>query len=168
MIKPLMDRPWFRANNHNPTIGSILMSSPGLLRTAPLTEDERMLGWFVLPPFQRPPVWSEAQKVRFIESIWGGLPLGAYVYNRSPRDGSPYDNWLIDGQQRITAILEYAADGFAVQGYRYSELTNVDHRHFEMRPMAALETQLDDREALYEIYDRLAYGGTPHEPKGAA
>lgn len=163
-----MDKPWFRANNLASAIGSILLtdSNAGLYRTMPLAPGERALGWFVLPPFQRPPVWSVAQKVRFIESIWMRLPLGAYIYNRGAMD-SPYDGWLLDGQQRITAILEYAADAFPVMGHLWSELTLVDQRVFRMIPMSCMETNLDDPVMLAEIYDRLAYGGTAHEVKDA-
>jgi hypothetical protein len=158
-----MDRPWFRANSMAASIGAILMT-PDDVGRQPLAPDERRLGRFVLPPFQRPAVWSEAQKVRFIESIWGGLPLGAYVYNQPARFRSPYDQWLLDGQQRVTAILEYVADAFPVLGYRWSEITKVDHRMFKMMPMACMETQIEDEAQLREIYDRLAYGGTPHDP----
>jgi hypothetical protein len=161
-----MPRPWFRAQGHNFSIGTVLHVNGALGREGPLFEGERRLGWFVLPPFQRPPVWTEAQKVRFIESAWGGLPLGSYVYNRPP-ENERTDAWLLDGQQRVTAILEYAAGSFPVMGHRYPELTRLDQRTFEMVTFPALETRLDDVEQLADVYDRLAYGGTPHEPKAA-
>jgi hypothetical protein len=163
-VEPLnkMQRPWFRANNTASAIFAITNGHESITR--PLVEGERALGWFILPPFQRPPVWTEAQKVRFIESIWGGLPLGSYIYNRTLAMESRFDNWLLDGQQRITAILEYVADSFPVLGYRWSELTKVDHRQFQMTPMSCMETMITDEAKLREVYDRLAYGGTPHDP----
>ncbi len=133
-------------------------------RIAPLGEGERRLGPFVLPPFQRPPVWTVAQKVRFIESIWMGLPIGSYVVNVGGY-GSRFDDWLLDGQQRVTAILNYMADAFPVYGYVYSALPEVDHRGFEFgRVFTRLETKIEDEAELREVYDRLAYGGTPHAP----
>lgn len=161
-----MPRPWFRANNTAGPLFSIYKLENGWERVAPLAEGERRLGNFVLPPFQRPAVWSEAQKIRFIESIWNGLPLGAYIVNRIivPLD-NPYDNYLLDGQQRITAILDYVADAFPVLGQRWSELTKQDQTQFGMTPMSYLETQIGDLDELREIYDRLAYGGTAHDPK---
>lgn len=160
---PKMPRPWFRAETFNKPICT-LWERP-IRSVDVLHEGERRLGAFVLPPFQRPPVWTEAQKVRFLESVWSALPLGAYVYNRSVDMNAPTDGWLLDGQQRITAILDYVADAFPVFGYRYSELTVPERRGFEFRPITALETTIDDVAQLAEIYDRLAYGGTPHEPK---
>lgn len=162
----MMDRPWFRANNSAAAIFSIVRDHTDE-PPPPLGEGERRLGWFTLPPFQRPAVWTEAQKVRFIESIWAHLPLGSYIFNRTSF-GQPYDNWLLDGQQRITAILEYHAGEFPVHGYYWDDLTLADHRSFLMTPMSCLETSIDDLDQLREIYDRLAYGGTPHEPKEVA
>lgn len=159
----LMPRPWFRAENSAGAIFGIYRNDLGQGREGDLYPGERRLGPFILPPFQRPAVWAEAQKQRFIESIWNGLPLGAYVVNCVL--GSPYDSWLLDGQQRIMAIVEYVNDAFPVMGYRWSELTKGDRRQFDMTPMGRLETKLTDRKQLEDIYDRLAYGGTPHEPK---
>jgi uncharacterized protein with ParB-like and HNH nuclease domain len=119
----------------------------------------------VLPPFQRPAVWSEAQQARFIESLWNHLPIGAYVVNRSEDYNSPFDCWLLDGQQRVTAVLAYVVDAFQVYGHRWSDLSVPERRSFENRTFTCLETDLDDLALLEDVYDRLAYGGTPHEPK---
>jgi hypothetical protein len=159
-----IERSWFRASQHSTTMGAL--TAEHNLRIAPLSEAERLLGWCVLPPFQRPPVWSEAQKIRFIESAWLGLPIGVYIINRPQTYDSPFDNWLLDGQQRVTAVLEYMADEFAVLGYRYSELTDADRRGWEIGTVfGRLETNLENEAELLEVYDRLAYGGTPHAPR---
>ena len=52
------------------------------------------------------------------------LPIPAYVYNLTQSSASeqPVDYWLIDGQQRWTAVLDYVADRFPVGGYLWSEL----------------------------------------------
>jgi hypothetical protein len=121
---PKMARPWFRANSMASAIGAILLSAEDMgVRDRP--EGERRLGRFVLPPFQRPAVWTEAQKVRFIESIWGGLPLGSYVYNQPTRFHSPFDQWLLDGQQRVGAI--HRVRGRRLPGRRLS-LERTHHR----------------------------------------
>lgn len=158
-----MERPWFAAQPHNWSVSHLLMGADSsAARTYPLLPGERKLGWLILPPFQRPPVWTLDQKVRFIESMWAGLPIGVWVYNRL--DDGPMDAWLLDGQQRVTAILEYAADAFPVHGWLYSELTKIDKRMFDMIHFTGLETRLSDEAALRDVYERLAYGGTPHDP----
>lgn len=153
---------WFRASTHQTTM--CFLQSEAQRRSAPLREGERRLGWFVLPPFQRPPVWTLAQKVRFIESCWMGLPIGVFIFNRTEDYDSPFDGWLLDGQQRVTAVLEYMADAFPVLGHTYSELTEIDRRRWTMTTsFPCMQTNLDDEAQLREVYDRLAYGGTPHE-----
>ena len=168
-IERVIPRPWFSANLTAGMMGTILHVNGSLGRAGPLNDGERHLGWFILPPFQRPPVWTMEQKVRFIESAWSGLPLGSYVFNRSVFDeadpASRFDAWLLDGQQRVTAILEYAAGSFAVFGHLYPSLPRPDQRRFEMISFAGLETKLDTEDACRDVYDRLAYGGTPHAPK---
>lgn len=126
---------------------------------------ERRLGFFILPPFQRPAVWTQSQKVRFIESIWLQLPIGSYAVNRDDRHekGYPCENWLLDGQQRWTAIIEYTSDSFPVFDLLYSELELRQRRHFENHPFPAIQTRNLTPKQCREVYDRLAYGGTNHE-----
>jgi Protein of unknown function DUF262 len=155
---------WFRATSRA-TQMAFLSERQGSKRPAPLGEGERALGWLVLPPFQRPAVWTQAQQIRFVESCWLGLPIGAFIYNRASYD-SPYDNWLLDGQQRVTAVLAYMNDAFPVFDNLFSELTVVDRRFWDMgTAFPCMETNIEDPDLLREVYDRLAYGGTPHEPK---
>ncbi len=168
-MTPKMPRPWFNAQAMSTTMAFICDRNESALRVAPLSEGERAVGWFVLPPFQRPPVWTVEQKIRFIESAWGGLPIGVFVVNRPNSMRSRFDNWLLDGQQRVTAVLEYVADAFPVGGYLFSELTEIDYRRWSLSvAFPCLETRIEDEAQLREIYDRLAYGGTAHEPKIAA
>lgn len=65
----------------------------------------------VLPPWQRPPSWNLDQQVQFIEGIFLGLGTGYYVINGRDYDDQGHDKpmsgWLIDGQQRITAIARF-------------------------------------------------------------
>lgn len=153
-----MPDPWFRAQSLATVIAEF--TRPGNpYRDA--RDGERQLGPFVLPPFQRPAVWSEAQQVRLIESLWMNLPIGAYVYNLTFTE-SVTDGWLLDGQQRITAILRYVAGEFPVYGWRFTDLDAVEQRLFRQKPVAALQTSLSDVDGCRDVYERLAYGGTPH------
>jgi uncharacterized protein with ParB-like and HNH nuclease domain len=126
--------------------------------------NERQLGSFRLPPFQRPSVWTMEQKVRFIESIWLHLPIASYVVNRDEQDrlGYPCEDWLLDGQQRWTAIIEYTEDMFRVFDLLFSELTNIHRRKFKSYPFPCIETRNLKPKQCKDVYDRLAYGGTNH------
>lgn len=162
-----MPEPAFNGHHASYTIGHLLGTWRLEHRPEPVPPD-RTLGWFVLPPFQRPAVWSEAQKVRFLESVWLELPIGVYVYNDAPSFQHHTSGWLIDGQQRIGAILDYVAGAFPVFDYRWAEITEIDRRRFDNRVFPAIVTHEDDEALLAEMYDRLAYGGTPHAPKAPA
>lgn len=121
-----------------------------------------VMGYF-LPTWQRGLVWTEAQKIAFIESAWKGLNLGTYTYNRAGL-GSPYDNLLIDGQQRLHAIECYLNDEFPVLGWRWSEVTKVDRRFWEMTTgFASYITETEDEAFLRDYYNMTNFGGTAHK-----
>lgn len=152
---------WFRAQDRAYCIEQVLPRERGFYRD--LLPSERALGGFILPPFQRPSVWTQEQQVRLIESVLDELPVPPYVMNRDLEEGYLYDRWLLDGQQRITAILGFINDEFPVRGLRFSEVSQGDQSWFLNRPFHCLETELRDESLLREVYDRLAYGGTPHQ-----
>ena len=153
---------WFRAQQRAYTIEMVLPRERGFYRD--LMPRERALGAYILPPFQRPPVWSLEQKVRLIESFLDELPVPAYVVNRDLDPPYTHERWLLDGQQRITAVLEFVSGAFAVRGLRFQDVSERDQSWFLDRPFPCLETELKDEALLRDVYDRLAYGGTPHTP----
>ncbi len=77
---------------------------------------ETLLAWvksgeIAIPEIQRPFVW-EATKVRnLLDSLYRGYPVGYLIAWRNPtvklKDGSPASGkrTLIDGQQRVTALM---------------------------------------------------------------
>lgn len=152
---------WFRAQERAYTVEHVLQNARSFNR--PLVEGERAVGAFVLPPFQRPAVWTLGQKVKLIESFLDGLPVPPYVINRDLEEGYVYDRWLLDGQQRITAVVEFIAGEFPVRNIRFPEVCEADQWWFLSRPFHCLETELQDEDLLREIYQRLAFGGTPHQ-----
>lgn len=160
----VMPAPWFRAQNTARCVSEFGRPDVEPFRTADSTIGERQLGPFVLPPFQRPPVWTREQQIRLIESMWNGLPIGAYVFNQTTLE-HPCDGWLLDGQQRVTAILAYLSGEFRVYGWRFTDLPLPEKRGFMMMPISALITNVPDAGQCKDIYDRLAYGGTPHDAK---
>jgi len=154
-----MPDPWFSARANGRRIAAGLDDEP----IRELRENERRLGGFILPPFQRPPVWTEEQSVKLIESLWEGFPIGIYVVNRpQPHDGECAD-WLLDGQQRWTAIISYVNGDFPVFGALYPELTGLEQRRFRGITIGEAETRLTDPADCLRVYNRLAYGGTPHD-----
>lgn len=155
-----MPMPWFTATVAGRRIAAGLEDEPA----RPLREGERRLAGFILPPFQRPVVWTEKQSVRLIESLWEGFPVGAYVVNRPQDTYGDCADWLLDGQQRWTAITTYVAGGFSVYGALYPDLSRADQTRFRNIVIGEAETHLSDPASCRRVYDRLAFGGTPHDP----
>lgn len=68
-------------------------------------------GQFVIPEIQRPFVWKRSQVRDLIDSLYNGYPTGYIITWKNPdiqtKEGikAGGNNVLIDGQQRITAIM---------------------------------------------------------------
>jgi hypothetical protein len=133
----------------------------------------------IIPPFQRKLVWTEAQMARFINSIWAGIDIGRYVVNdamdapwqqRAAAGCSwhPTDRWLIDGQQRLTAIQYYLTDRFPIRGkdghlHLWSDLSEVDRRQFGHKEFSRGIVKIYDEHNLRVLYDLMNFGGVAHE-----
>ena len=99
------------------------------------------------PDFQRLEVWSAPAKIMLMDSILRGIPMPKIFLANTIRDGSTY-RVVIDGQQRINAILEYLSDGFALddpyvgdeKGKKFSKLDKDYQNRF-------LSYQIDFNEA---------------------
>lgn len=125
---------------------------------------ERMVMGYRLPTWQRPFVWTEAQSIKLIESLWLGLNIGTYTFNRTRHANVEYDNLLIDGQQRMKAIQDYLEDRFPVFGYRWSETTVYDQRGFQNGShFHCYITESTDEDYLRNYYNMMNFGGIAHK-----
>ena len=116
---------------------------------------------YKIPYFQRPLVWTQEQKIKLIESLWCGIPIGTYTINENSKN-KELDNILIDGQQRINAISEYINDKFPVYGKLYSEVKDF-HGRFNVGSFPQYVTDSDNIEYLKNYYNLMNFGGTAHK-----
>src|SRR5690348_8232177 len=66
----------------------------------------------IRPPFQRNPVWSERQQSALIDTILLEYPIPElYMQDITDADGNQKFS-LVDGQQRIRAVLDFLAGQF--------------------------------------------------------
>lgn len=72
--------------------------------------------------------------------------------------------WLLDGQQRISALRDFLSGEMVIFGdVRFTEMSVPDQLRFKRRPFPCHELDYTDNEdTLKELYDRLNFGGTPH------
>ena len=100
------------------------------------------------PDFQRRAVWSASARIMLMDTILRRIPMPKIFLANTVRDGSTY-RVVIDGQQRISAILDFLRDGFALnhpftgknKGKTFSELDLETQDSF-------LSYQIDFNEAL--------------------
>ena len=87
-------------------------------------------GEIAIPEIQRPFVWDATQVRALLDSLYRGYPIGYLIAWRNPtvrlKDGSPSagKRILIDGQQRVTALMA------ALLGY---EVVNKDYETVRIR-----------------------------------
>jgi hypothetical protein len=110
------------------------------------------------PYFQRNLVWRELHKRDFIETILKGYPFPQIFIARGEINVETMtsQSCVVDGQQRMNAIMEFVSDNFPVNGKRYSELDQVIKEDFlkYQIPVIDLEMKATDPSVI-EVFQRL-------------
>jgi len=110
---------------------------PPMTRTAPYGVDvpwSSLIRYFeqhvedglnIDPDFQRPHVWTLEKQTAYLEFCLRGGQSGNNVYLNCPgwNRGDTTDYVLVDGKQRLRAIMGFLQDEVPVFGYRYSEFS---------------------------------------------
>ncbi len=126
------------------------------------------------PDYQRPPVWSLAQKRLLIDTILRGYDIPKMYWRKV---GSAPDRYeVVDGQQRLRAIWEYMAGEFAlgrdaepaqgheIKGAKYSESDSQDglpddlRLAFDTYTLDVIILSETDDEEVREMFLRLQNG----------
>jgi Protein of unknown function DUF262 len=129
--------------------------SKSLLDLAGEMKSQRLV---LSPYFQRKLVWRPIHKQEFIETILNGYPFPEVFLARGKIDVEKMEatTCVVDGQQRLTSIKEFLADGFEVKGKKYSEHDVSTKEAFLKYQIAVIELDLDaEDDKLKEIFKRL-------------
>jgi hypothetical protein len=129
----------------------------------------------VIPDYQRDAEqWDKRKESLFIESILNNLTVPAFFFS----EGDDQKIEVVDGQQRLTTILKYVEDKFALSdeasmvyltpqsvyysGKRFSELPKKLQSVFNDYPLTIIYLpQSLDLSTKLEIFRRINEGGTP-------
>src|SRR5438552_2354781 len=85
------------------------------------------------PAFQRRPVWSPEQSSYLIDTILNGLPFPE-IYIRASTSAAGRTNYeVVDGQQRVRSILDFASNDLELGGDGVSPLL-VGRRFEDLSP----------------------------------
>lgn len=130
---------------------------------------------YLLPPFQRPPVWTMEDNIRFIDSARRCVNIGEFTVNitfgnknaKTYMDGDREvyvgDLWLLDGQQRLRALQAFFDNEFPVHGMFWKDLSPDDRGGFlNTVKFPFWETAFTDEDSAAEYYDLRNFSGVRH------
>jgi hypothetical protein len=123
-----------------------------------LARDIRSGRLILSPYFQRELVWRETHKRDFIDTILQGFPFPLIFVSRGRIDVERMQatSMLVDGQQRLSTIVEYLGDKFDVDGKKFSDLS-IEHKEDFLKyevPVIDLDFPEDDPR-IKEAFRRL-------------
>ncbi|WP_294280687.1 DUF262 domain-containing protein [uncultured Sphingomonas sp.] len=110
------------------------------------------------PYFQRNLVWREAHKKDFIDTILKGYPFPQIFLARGPIDLETMSasQAVVDGQQRLNAILDFVQGRLEVEGKRFRELEPRRQEEFLKYEVAVIDFDLDAGDPkLKDVFHRL-------------
>lgn len=134
---------------------------------------DKILDWYregsliLRPDFQRRSNWPQRAKIYFVDTLLRHYPV-PLIYLRPRLDektGIPIRE-VVDGQQRLTAIIEFTQGQFRLdessigyQGLRYDELELMDQNALLSYKMGVDELVNANDEYVLEVFHRLNSNG---------
>jgi len=120
---------------------------------------------YEIPDWQRgDDVWPRAKKQRLVDSILRGWKLPKFYFVRLPGEGEEWE--VVDGQQRLVAILEFFDNELALSGESqarfgglyYRDLPDSISDHFDDFEIEFDEIEDAEEDDLREFFLRLQEG----------
>jgi hypothetical protein len=117
------------------------------------------------PDYQRGNVWNLDDKVSLIDSIFNDIDIGKFVIVFTGYTGNSHYE-ILDGKQRLNAIIEFYENRFEYMGKTYYNLNGFDQSKFcnHMISLARVDQTLTS-EMKYRYFLRLNTGGKVQDPK---
>lgn len=121
-------------------------------------------GLIIQPTFQRNPVWTVSQKSYLIDSILRSYPIPEIYLQERVNENGESQFIVVDGQQRLRAVLDYINNEFALtpsetdeqwENLTFDELSAKDKkRFFEYKFVIRLLPDIDE-EVIRNIFKRI-------------
>ena len=121
-------------------------------------------GLFDSPEYQRDYVWTLADKERLIHSIFNRMDIGKFVFLSY---WSREELEVIDGKQRLRAIMDFYEGRFAYEGKRWNQLSWLDK--FSFLDLQVQTCELDTKHVkkadVLWLFLAINSGGVPQSPE---
>lgn len=113
------------------------------------------------PDFQRGHVWSDEQRVQWLQHLLRGGRNGRVIYLNHPgwQDDCDGDFVLVDGKQRVSAIAAFKQNKIRVFGSYFREYTD---KCSMLQTLKINVNTLKTRALVLQWYLQMNAGGTPH------
>ena len=120
------------------------------------------------PDYQRPAVWTKAQKQLLIDTILHGYDVPKLYFRKISKNPEKFD--VVDGQQRLRAIWGFMDDeypigkdcdpinGVEVAGKKYSELDLDIHQIIDMYQLDVVVISESSEDEVRDLFLRLQNG----------
>ncbi len=116
------------------------------------------------PEYQRELVWELDDKIKLIDSIFDNVDIGKFVLVRRSYSSNKHMYEILDGKQRLSAIMDFWEDRFKWRGKKFSDLHPYDKSHFENYKISKAElNEPKDKNVLYKFFLKLNISGKPIE-----
>ena len=116
------------------------------------------------PDYQRDFVWEEKDKVALIDSIFSNIEIGKFCFVHH-NYGDKYLYEVLDGKQRIRAILDFYENRFAYKGKYYNDLLPLDKHWFEQYTISSATVNNVNKKAVLKYFLLLNRSGKKMDEK---
>jgi len=106
------------------------------------------------PEYQRDYVWEQEDKIALIDSIFNNVDIGKFAFIHKDFGGK-YLYEILDGKQRIRAILDYFENRFSYKGKYFNDLSYRDQNFFENYYILVAEVREMSREQILRYFVKL-------------
>ena len=122
------------------------------------------------PDYQRPAVWTKAQKQMLIDSLLRDYDVPKLYWRKTDSKPDKYD--VVDGQQRLRAVWEYFDGGYKlpkdadpideenVANCTYDDLPDELRMKLDVYPLDVIVVENTEEEEIREMFLRLQNGTT--------
>lgn len=110
------------------------------------------------PDYQRDYVWELNDKIALIDSIFNNIDIGKFAFIKKDYSESFFYE-ILDGKQRLRAILDFYEDRFQYQDKYFSDLTIREQDHFENYNITMAEVSDLTEEQILKYFLMLNTGG---------